>query len=270
MGYLFQIFPDDIDYKLRILLDIFTLLGIIRTAFWLTTILIGAISGLRVHVISRLLSPLNLPSKYGPWAAVTGATDGVGLMYCREFAAKGLNLIILGRSQEKLDRVKEELTSVNAVIEVVTVRADLNDDDKEMYSRIQAEIKPEERDIGILVNNAGIMFDSPNKFLDQPESSIWQHVRVNMLAMVMITRIVLPSMLKKKRGLLINMSSIAAYQPLPLMGLYSASKVSTKHLFGISIHTMHSLSFIGFCGMVLRKFAHRIRQVRHRSANPHS
>lgn len=228
MGYLFQIFPDDVDYRLRILLDIFTLLGIIKTAHWLILILIGAITGLRVHVISRLVSPLNLRNKYGPWALLTGATDGVGLVYCREFAAKGLNLIIIGRSEEKLARVKEELATENTDIQVVTVHADLNDDDKEMYTRIQAEIKLEERDIGIVVNNAGVMYDSPNPFLDQSESSIWQQVRVNMLAMVMITRIVLPSMLKKKRGLLINMSSIAAYQPLPLMGLYSASKVSTK------------------------------------------
>lgn len=233
MGYLFQIFPDDIDHKLRVLLDIFTLLGIIRTALWLSTILIGAITGLRVHVISRLVSPLDLRSKYGSWALLTGATDGVGLMYCREFAAKGLNMIIIGRSQEKLNRVKEELTAQNGDIEVVTVLADLNDDDKEMYSRIKAEIKAEERDIGILVNNVGVMYDSPNKFLDQPESSIWQQVKVNILPVVMITRIVLPSMLKKKRGLLINMSSIAAYQPLPLMGLYSATKVSPKYCYTI-------------------------------------
>ncbi|KAH9407716.1 hypothetical protein TYRP_012538 [Tyrophagus putrescentiae] len=224
MGYLFQIFPDDIDYKLRLLLDIFTLLGIIRVAIWLITILLAAIIGLRVHVISRYF-PVNLRSKYGPWALVTGATDGVGLEYCREFAAKGLNLIILGRSQEKLDRVKEELSNGHADIEVVTVQVDLNSDDEQLYHRIEGQIRPGERDIGVVVNNAGVMYDSPNKFLDQQESSIWQQVRVNMLATVMVTRIVLPSMLNRRRGLLINMSSIAAYQPLPLMGLYSASKV---------------------------------------------
>ncbi|XP_017492452.1 PREDICTED: inactive hydroxysteroid dehydrogenase-like protein 1, partial [Rhagoletis zephyria] len=177
MGYLFQIFPDDIDYKLRLLLDIFTLLGIIRVAIWLITILLAVIIGLRVHVISRYF-PVNLRSKYGPWALVTGATDGVGLEYCREFAAKGLNLIILGRSQEKLDRVKEELSNGHADIEVVTVQVDLNSDDEQLYHRIEGQIRPGERDIGVVVNNAGVMYDSPNKFLDQQESSIWQQVFV--------------------------------------------------------------------------------------------
>ena len=80
------------------------------------------------------------------------------------------------------------------------------------------------RDIGILVNNAGVMHESPNRFLDQSEESLWQHVRVNIAGVLMTTRAVLPLMVAKRRGLVINMSSIAGYQPLPLMNVYSASK----------------------------------------------
>ena len=68
------------------------------------------------------------------------------------------------------------------------------------------------------------MYDSPNRFLDQPEDSVWQHVKVNIAGVLMITRLVLPGMVSRRRGLVINMSSIAGYQPLPLMGVYSASK----------------------------------------------
>lgn len=80
------------------------------------------------------------------------------------------------------------------------------------------------RDIGILINNAGVMHESPNRFLDQDESVLWSHVKVNIAATLMITRSVLPLMIAKRRGLVINVSSIAAYRPLPLMGVYSASK----------------------------------------------
>ena len=225
MGYLFQIVRD-IDPKLRILMDTFTLLGILYVGRLLFGLFHSSLVGLTTHVWSRLFQT-DLRSKYGPWAVITGCTDGVGLEYARQLASRGINLVLIGRNQEKLTQVHEELTRKHGnMIELLTVQADFNSDDSQMYKRLIQEINPEGRDIGILVNNAGVMYDSPNRFLDQSESKIWQHVRVNMLAVVMMVRIVLPSMVKKRRGLLINMSSIAGYQPLPLMGLYSASKVS--------------------------------------------
>lgn len=224
MGYLFQIVRD-IDPKLRLVIDTFTLIGLLATGRLAYRFLAASLTGFRTHIWSRLFS-IDLKRNYGQWAVVTGCTDGVGLEYARQLAARGLHLILVGRNVDKLNAVREELTRKHgARLEVLTVQADLNSDDPQMYSRIQREINPDGRDIGILVNNAGVMYDSPNRFLDQGESKIWQHVRVNMLAVVMMTRVILPSMVKRKRGLVVNMSSIAAYQPLPLMGLYSASKV---------------------------------------------
>ena len=223
MGYIFQIVRD-IDPKLKILVDTFTLVGLLYVGSIFYRLFAGAFRGFRSHIWSRLVS-IDLKQKYGSWALITGPTDGIGLEYARQLAARGLNLVLVGRSQEKLDKVRDELLDKHH-IDIVTVQADLNSDDPQMYNRILREIAPETREIGILVNNAGVMYDSPNRFLDQPESKIWQHVRVNMLAVVMMTRLVLPSMVKRKRGLVCNVSSIAGYQPLPLMGLYSASKVS--------------------------------------------
>lgn len=227
MGYLFQIVRD-IDPRLRLLVDTFTLLGFLATGRFALRFLASALTGLRTHLWSRVVS-LDLKTKYGQWAVVTGATDGVGLEYARQLAGRGLSLVLVGRSESKLATVKAELASkYGPHIEIVTVLADLNSDDPQLYGRLQAEICAPGRDIGVLVNNAGVMYDSPKRFLDQPESKMWSHVRVNMLAVVMMTRLVLPSMVRKKKGLLINVSSIAAYQPLPLMGLYSASKVSVS------------------------------------------
>lgn len=225
MGYIFQIIRD-LDPKFRMLIDTFTLLGLLYSGRFIYRFITASLVGFRTHVWSRVL-PLDLSRKYGQWAVVTGATDGIGLEYATQLATKGLSIIIIGRNSTKLDSAREKIQTANPKIEVVTVQADLNRDDPAMYQQIAREISPQTRDIGILINNAGVMFQSPNRFLDQSEAEIWQHVRVNMLAVVMMTRVVLPSMVAKKRGLIVNMSSIAAYQPLPLMGLYSASKVSS-------------------------------------------
>ena len=178
--------------------------------------------GFRTHFWSKIWKA-NLVKRYGKWAVITGATDGIGLEYARNFAKRGLSLILVGRSEQKLAKVKAELSSHT---QVITIVADLNNDDPSLYQRLSAEIESESRDVGILFNNAGVMYDSPNRYLDQPEDKVWQHVRVNIAAVLMMTRAVLPGMIKRRRGLIINMSSIAAYKPLPLMGVYSASKVN--------------------------------------------
>lgn len=155
---------------------------------------------------------------------ISGATDGIGLSYAREFARRGHSLILHGRNQAKLDKVKLELKKLIPEDQIVLVCADLSTATSETYKEIATQIKGMERDIGILFNNAGVMLPSPNRYLDQPESSILQHCSVNIAGVLMMTRCVLPGMCKRKRGLIINMSSMAAMMPMPTMGVYSASK----------------------------------------------
>lgn len=185
---------------------------------------------------------------------ISGATDGIGLEYAREFARRGHSLVLIGRSEEKLARVRTDLSRLTHPSNIVTILQDLDVADSEVsavvvvvdcdqltsylgfrrsvtvqaYAELAAQVKGTTpgapRDIGILINNAGVMHESPNRFLDQPEDGLWSHVRVNMAATLMVTRAVLPSMVAKRRGLVINISSIAASRPLPLMGVYSASK----------------------------------------------
>jgi short-subunit dehydrogenase len=83
-----------------------------------------------------------------------------------------------------------------------------------------------ERDVGILINNAGVMYKSPNRFLQQSDEDDYNQIMVNCTGLTLMTRTCLPGMVKRKRGLVINLSSVAGYQPLPLMGVYSASKVT--------------------------------------------
>jgi 17beta-estradiol 17-dehydrogenase / very-long-chain 3-oxoacyl-CoA reductase len=222
MSFLFEI-ARDIHPQLKIIIDTMTLLGIIysvKTGFQLFSTLMG---GLRTHVWSRIWT-LNLKKMYGDWVVITGATDGVGLSYAREFAKRGHSLILVGRNETKLNRVKQELSRHLNPNQIVTVVADFNDPESDAFKNLSTLINGNNRNIGILINNAGVMYDSPNKYLDQSEESVWQHVKVNIAGVLTITRAVLPGMVSRRRGLIINMSSIAGYKPLPLMGVYSASK----------------------------------------------
>lgn len=202
---------------------------------------------------------------------ISGATDGIGLEYAREFARRGHSLILIGRSEDKLNRVKTEISRLTHPSNIVTILLDLDVADSQVriicflmrnrpnelfkrqaYADLAAQVKGTNagaaRDIGILINNAGVMHSSPNRFLDQPEDGLWSHVRVNMAATLMVTRAVLPSMVAKRRGLVINISSIAASRPLPLMGVYSASKKFVEYFsqtlayeyksYGIDVQTV--------------------------------
>lgn len=170
---------------------------------------------------------LNLRKKYGDWVVITGATDGIGLEYAKEFARRGHSLILIGRSESKLKNVKQQIGRVIPASQIVTIVLDFNEaDTPEAFAGLATSIKGPGtgREIGILVNNAGVMHESPNRFLDQTDSDIMAHVKVNIAGVLMVTKVVLPLMVEKRKGLVINMSSIAGYRPLSLMGVYSASK----------------------------------------------
>lgn len=83
--------------------------------------------------------------------------------------------------------------------------------------------------IGILINNAGLMYEFPNNFEKVPEKILWDLINVNMACLTMLTRAILPGMKERKKGMIINISSGSAMQPLPFSSVYGASKVYVKN-----------------------------------------
>lgn len=75
------------------------------------------------------------------------------------------------------------------------------------------------------VNNVGVMLPRPMKFGEASEFEVWSHVNVNVAAMLAMTKLVLPGMVSRRKGAIINLGSIAGTHPLPLMGIYGATKV---------------------------------------------
>lgn len=101
--------------------------------------------------------------------------------------------------------------------------------DESIYDEISSEIK--DLDIGVLINNMGISYEHPEYFLQLPDLSgtIMRMIRGNIMSMVKMTEIVLPGMVDRKRGIILNISSAAALKPTPMLALYSATKDFVNH-----------------------------------------
>lgn len=177
-------------------------------------------TGLRTHLWSKMVTR-DLPREYGGrWAVVTGATDGIGKAYAIELAKKGMNIVLISRTQEKLEKVAQEIRGQYEV-ETDIVRADFTDG-RPIYDNIRKHL--EGKEIGILVNNVGVVGSVPCLFKDAPEDDIWTLLNVNSAAVPAMIKLVLPGMMARRKGAIVNISSMAGSFSLPLFQIYCGTK----------------------------------------------
>ncbi|NXF81000.1 HSDL1 protein, partial [Sclerurus mexicanus] len=188
-------------------------------------------STLRLHVIPKLGGEVDLIKKYGKWAVVTGSTDGIGKAFAEELAKRGVNIILVSRNKEKLEAVSRSISETYKV-ETDFIAADFSKG-REPYPAIKEALK--DREVGILVNNVGIFNGFLDYFTNLPEDTLWDMIHVNIASANMMTHIVLPGMVKKKKGAIVNISSIVCCQPTPLVAIYGASK-SYVDYFSRALH----------------------------------
>ncbi|XP_075713745.1 very-long-chain 3-oxoacyl-CoA reductase-like [Rhinoderma darwinii] len=211
----------------------FTLFGILVAAYIVITHAWKAVCGIRNHVVSWWWR-MNL-TQYGRWAVVTGAADGIGKAYALELAKRGLDVVLISLTMEKLKRVAAEIEKESGR-KIKYIQADFTGGSN-IYHRIQEELKGLE--IGVLVNNVGMKISElPCTFLDTPnlEKMLDSITNCNILSAVQMTRTVLPQMVQRKKGLIINISSEAGNRPYPMSLMYSSSKVFVD-FFSRGLHT---------------------------------
>ena len=156
----------------------------------------------------------------GPsYALVTGASMGLGKFFARALAARKQNLVLVARSKDKLEALANESRNAQAIL-AEPVAIDL----AVPGAGIQLARQLRERDlrIDLLINNAG--FGARGEFFDLSLERQLQMIHLHNTAVVELTYQLLPSMIEAKQGGIINVSSMAGWQPVPYAALYSATK----------------------------------------------
>lgn len=150
---------------------------------------------------------------------ITGASSGIGEAFARNLAGRGANLILTARSEDKLTRIADELKTKHA-ISVHVFPGDLGS--IEAPQQLFEKVKTSGLSIDVLVNNAG--FGKWAHFLAEDFDTYQRMLTVNINALIRLTYLFIPNMLARGKGGVINVASTAAFQPVPYIAVYSASK----------------------------------------------
>lgn len=166
----------------------------------------------------------DLKAAYGAWAVVTGATDGIGLGFATELAKRGLNVVLVSRTPQKLADLAAELERKYGVQTRTTAVDFAQADLQERLAGLKATVA--DLDVGVLVNNAGVSYPYPQYFHEIDTDLIAALLRVNVEAMTLLTHLLLPAMLAKGRGAIVNIGSGAAtvLPSDPLYAVYAGAK----------------------------------------------
>ncbi|KAK0936084.1 hypothetical protein LTR29_012362 [Friedmanniomyces endolithicus] len=159
--------------------------------------------------------------KKGSWAVITGASDGIGKEYALQLAKKGFNVLLVSRTQSKLDSLEAEIKRTCGV-EVKTLAMDFaanQDNDYAKLKRITADL-----DVSILINNVGLSHSIPVPFAQTPELEMRDIITINCTGTLRVTQLIAPGMISRRRGLILTMASFGGILPTPLLATYSGSK----------------------------------------------
>ena len=151
------------------------------------------------------------------WAIITGASSGMGLVFARELARRGYNVLAVARRRDRLEALACDESSQEG--RILPFTADLATSDG--FGALAARVR-ELGNIELLVNNAGVA--TAGNFADSELGRELAEISLNVIAVVALTHAVLAKMRPRKRGAIINVASVVAFQPFPHFAVYAASK----------------------------------------------
>jgi short-subunit dehydrogenase len=159
----------------------------------------------------------------GKTAVVTGASSGIGLGYAHELAARGANLVLVARNKAQLEKIASDIRAEHNVnIDVVAIDLSKVSSGQELLDALtKLKVSPD-----VLINNAG--FGTNNRVAKEDRAKIQQEIVLNVVTLVDLTTAVLPQMLAKDFGVIVNIGSTASFQPVPGMAVYAATKAFVR------------------------------------------
>ncbi|XP_005412560.1 PREDICTED: very-long-chain 3-oxoacyl-CoA reductase-B-like [Chinchilla lanigera] len=216
--------------------DLLNALGALTAAWLLLRGTWGVARAVYVYLLPQVRRGNSWLRAQGAWAVVTGATSGIGKAYAHELARRGLNVVLISRSLGKLEQEAREIERLHGRSTRV-IQADFTGG-LEIYGAIEAGLRGLE--IGVLVNNVGMTYGggpvSWQKLLDCEDvgQSVSDIINCNTMSVAQMVRIVLPQMVSRGKGVIINVSSVAGYRSAPFYALYTATKAFVQ-LFSESV-----------------------------------
>jgi len=193
-------------------------------------------------------------------ALITGASSGIGEEFARQLAAGGYGVILVARRKERLEQLASELAEKHAV-HAEALAADLSAPDglEAVKQRLATG------DVDYLVNNAG--FATLGEFANLPLERELDELDLNIKALVSLTHCALGPMIEKRRGTIINVASLGAFQPCPNMATYVGTKAFVLH-FTESVHEearQHGVTVTCLCPGPVRTEFHQVAGVNEES-----
>jgi len=157
-------------------------------------------------------------------AVITGGTKGIGKAIAQKLANEGWDLVICSRNQADLDLTKQELNSLNKDLKVLTKVVDVSQTAavKDFGDFCNNELDQ----IDVLINNAGVF--TPGAIYEEAEGALEHMIETNLYSAYHLSRKLIPGMIQRKSGFIINIASIASFMAYPNGGSYSISKFALR------------------------------------------
>lgn len=159
------------------------------------------------------------PNRQSQTALVTGASSGIGLELATLCGQNGYNLVLVARSAPRLEAIAADFAHAYNV-QVTTIIQDLSKADA--AAKVAARLEADGLSVDVLINNAGVGLSG--RFAGQDPAALTRMLAVNVTALTELTRLLLPAMLERGAGRILNVASIAGFMPCPNLAAYGATK----------------------------------------------
>eukprot|EP01054_Gregarina_sp_Poly1_P004315 Gregarina_sp_Poly_1__4314@NODE_2340_length_2259_cov_295_789690_g1496_i0_p1_GENE_NODE_2340_length_2259_cov_295_789690_g1496_i0NODE_2340_length_2259_cov_295_789690_g1496_i0_p1_ORF_typecomplete_len308_score41_21adh_short/PF00106_25/3_2e39adh_short_C2/PF13561_6/2_4e25KR/PF08659_10/1_3e09Sacchrp_dh_NADP/PF03435_18/0_0018Sacchrp_dh_NADP/PF03435_18/2_9e03CdAMP_rec/PF06153_11/0_27CdAMP_rec/PF06153_11/3_3e02Polysacc_synt_2/PF02719_15/0_028DUF1776/PF08643_10/0_03DUF520/PF04461_13/0_066Shikimate_DH/PF01488 len=164
---------------------------------------------------------------FGPWAVITGCTDGIGKEYAIQISKKkSNNLFLIGRSQEKLEALVEIIKSDSFTKEIKTHVFDFAKPSEELWKKLESELAALE--VGLLINNVGVSYPTALNLTQTPSNLLEEIIDVNVRSVLRMTHMVIKGMCDRSRGAVLCIGSAAGEFGTPMLAGYAASKAAVS------------------------------------------